>query len=179
MLDQLAGILKKKRFKHILLYYPLASEFDIRAILCNLKKQKNIHLYIPRLDGSEFDLLEYRFPLHKGRFSLHEPSGRKKDIRRLDAMVVPILGWDKEMRRVGFGKGFYDRFYSKLSNKPYIIFISLLGVYIDENITQHFDIGADLVLTPYYQARRKYNGMDIDKPYNLDYLYPSDFFCNL
>lgn len=179
MLQVLQSILELKKCKHILLYYPLKSEFDITPLLTKLKKKKNIHLYLPKLRGEEFDLVEYRLPLCRGKFKIFEPSGRMRERVKLDVMIVPMLGWDKQGRRIGFGKGYYDRFYAKLSNKPYIIFVSLLGLYVKKNITQHFDIGADLILTPFYQARRKNNGMDMDKPYNLDYLYPDNFFCNL
>lgn len=179
MLNTLERIILENNFRQILLYFPLSSEFDVKPLLYKLKKRKNMHIYIPKIRGDEFDLIEFRFPLHKGKFSLFEPKGRIKQGVKLDVMIVPMLAWDKQMRRIGFGKGYYDRFYAKLSNKPYIIFISLLGLYVHKNITQEFDIGADLVLTPYYKVRRKYNGMDMDKPYNLNYLYPSNFFYNL
>lgn len=179
MLQTLQKIILENQFKNILLYFPLSNEFDVRPLLYKLKKTKGIHLYLPKVKGDEFDLIEFRYPLHKGRFSLFEPKGKVRTGIKLDVMIVPILAWDQKMRRIGFGKGYYDRFYAKLSNKPYIIFVSLLGLYVHKNITQEFDIGADLVLTPYYKVRRKYNGMDMDKPYNLNYFYLSNFFCNL
>lgn len=179
MLMILEKIILEKNFRNILLYFPLLGEFDIRPLLYKLKKRKHITLYLPKLKGDEFELVEFRYPLHKGKFSLYEPRGRAKRACKLDVMIVPILAWDQKMRRIGFGKGYYDRFYAKLSNKPYIIFVSLLDLYVHKNITQEFDIGADMVLTPKYKVRRKYNGMDMDKPYNLNYFCPSNFFCNL
>ncbi len=179
MLQTLQKVLITKRAKHILLYYPLLGEFDITALLYKLKKKRGVCVYLPKLKGDEFEIIPFRFPLFKERFRLYEPRGKTQKNPKIDAMVVPMLGWDCKMRRIGFGKGYYDRFYAKLSNKPYIIFVSLLGLYVKENVTQDFDIGADLIVTPRYKVRRKKNGMDMDKPYNLDCFSPSDFFYHL
>nr|WP_267891717.1 5-formyltetrahydrofolate cyclo-ligase [Helicobacter cholecystus] len=179
MLETLEKIILQNHFRHILLYFPLPSEFDITALLYKLKKRRNICLYVPKIKGEEFDLIEFRLPLFKEKFSIFEPRGRVKKRAKLDVMIVPMLAWDKKMRRIGFGRGYYDRFYAKLSSKPYIIFVSLLGLYVCQKITQDFDVGADLILVPSCKIRRKYNGMDMDKPYNLNYLYPSNFSCNL
>src|SRR6476469_217100 len=53
-------------------------------------------------DDTEFDANEYDIP---------EPvSGPIIEPKQLDAVLVPLLIFDKQGNRVGYGKGFYDRF---------------------------------------------------------------------
>src|SRR5690606_6473364 len=52
-----------------------------------------------------------RQELISNRWGIEEPhSGTKVLSQQLDAVIVPLLVFDKEGHRVGFGKGFYDRF---------------------------------------------------------------------
>lgn len=49
--------------------------------------------------------------LHSNAWGIEEPlSGEKVLSQQIDAVILPLLAYDKEGNRVGFGKGFYDRF---------------------------------------------------------------------
>jgi 5-formyltetrahydrofolate cyclo-ligase len=53
-------------------------------------------------DETDFVANEYGIP---------EPvTGQVLDAQLLDAVMVPMLAFDKQGNRVGYGKGFYDRF---------------------------------------------------------------------
>jgi len=69
-------------------------------------------------------------------------------LSKIDMAVVPVVGVDGKLRRIGFGKGMYDRFFAKLKEKPITVFVQLMKCYTKQNITDDFDIKADIYITP-------------------------------
>lgn len=142
----LLRILKKHKYKSILFYYPMPLEVDIKKVLFHIRKQKNV--YIPFMENKSFKMVRYRLPLIKKQFGIFEAGNSIQKINKVDIAVVPILGVDKNLQRIGFGKGMYDRFFAKLKTKPYTIFIQTNFCYTDTNVCDEHDISCDILLTP-------------------------------
>jgi 5-formyltetrahydrofolate cyclo-ligase len=72
--------------------------------------------------------------LRESSFGIKEPVGAKEiSASELDLVLVPLLAADIAGNRVGYGKGFYDRFLSDLSPQAKSIGLSL------------FDLESDLI----------------------------------
>jgi 5-formyltetrahydrofolate cyclo-ligase len=140
---ELNKILLQKKPKTILFYYPLKNEVDILHSLKLWKKRRNILL--PKIEKETFSVVPFRLPLKKSKFSTFEPTG-KKSKRKIDIAIVPILGIDKSGRRIGFGKGMYDRFFAKLKYKPFTIFTQTILNYSKNIITEKHDIKKDKLI---------------------------------
>lgn len=56
--------------------------------------------------------------LHESGFMVMEPAADapRLDLASVDVVLVPGLGFDEQGQRLGFGKGFYDRFLPGLPN---------------------------------------------------------------
>lgn len=83
------------------------------------------------------------------KFGIEEPvSDEKIDISDIDVVLTPLLVFDKKGNRVGFGKGFYDRFLSQC--KSDVIKIGLSFFEAEEIIedTNQFDIPLNYCVTP-------------------------------
>lgn len=167
MLIEIQKIIKEKKAKRVLLYCPLRSEVNVFPLLWRLKKSPQVQVFIPYVLGEEMSAILFRLPLHKGKFGILQPSKANFCTQKIDVMIVPSIAWDQNLGRIGFGKGFYDRFYAKLSSKPYIIFVSYLSFFVKEKVTQNFDICGDIALSPKCKLRRKRSGnIMVDRPYN-------------
>ena len=141
--DKLMKILKKraKRGDVILFYMPLDMEADIRKSL--QKMRRNHTIVIPFMQGKSFKMVPYRLPLKKNKFGIYEAGNSLRKFKNLDMAVVPAVGIDKKNRRVGFGKGMYDRFFAKLKKKPYTIFVQRQECRTNENVCDDYDVAAD------------------------------------
>lgn len=52
--------------------------------------------------------------LQRNKWGVLEPGdGEEADVEDLDLIIVPMVGGDEDKNRIGYGKGFYDRFLEK------------------------------------------------------------------
>ncbi len=101
-----------KKAKTVLLYYPIKGEPDITPLFYEIKERKG-RVAFPKIKGDEIEAVEVNDleDLRKGKFNIPEPAGGGKiSPEELDIVFVPGIVFDMELYRIGFGKGFYDRF---------------------------------------------------------------------
>ena len=113
-------ILKHPKFldsKSIFLYFSIGSEVSTTFIIEeSLKLGKNV--FLPVLDNSEnlsFHKFESFSKMKKGKFGILEPTS-KVSLVDPDLVVVPGLAFDLHLHRLGYGKGYYDRFLKSTSS---------------------------------------------------------------
>jgi len=146
---QIIKIIDFHKPKKILLYIPLDLEVNVMPIIQNLRKRKDIEVYVPFMSGKSFVPVKFRLPLYTKKFGIKEPkfSTFRNNNIKLDMAIVPIVGIDETYRRIGFGAGMYDRFFDTLSQKPITIFTQLKLCKSKEIITSDHDIQADYIIT--------------------------------
>ncbi len=130
----------------ILFYMPMGHEADIKPLLDRFRKKKNI--YLPFMEGKSFKMVKYRLPLKLKKFGIKEPANSFYKLSKIDLAIVPVIGVDRSFRRIGFGKGMYDRFFWDLSYRPYVIFVQIDECITKSKITDNFDVLGDFLVTP-------------------------------
>lgn len=112
----------KMNFSKILSFASKPNEVNLWQLNEILAKQNR--LCLPKVDKE--DLLIYDVKSLKdltlGKFNILEPDPGKcslLDIKKISCVLVPGLAFDQNNNRLGFGRGFYDRFLKKL-NCPFI-----------------------------------------------------------
>jgi 5-formyltetrahydrofolate cyclo-ligase len=138
---------KQSDSKNILLYIPLGIEVDVKPLINSLRKRKDTTVYVPFMQGESFKIVKYRLPLHKKRFGIKEPNNSFFKARKIDLAIVPVVGVDKLNKRIGFGKGMYDRFFDKLGYKPTMVFTQLILCKSEKILSDNYDIQADYIIT--------------------------------
>jgi len=148
IIDTLHKYIKRIDAQKIMLYIPLGMEVDIMPLIRQLRIEKR-KLFVPFMEGESFRLVKYRLPLEKKKFGIREPKYSKNRRVSIDLSIVPMLGTDVTLRRIGFGKGMYDRFFEKeKKNIKNTIFISRKLFMSNKVVTQHYDIKANMIITP-------------------------------
>ena len=96
-----------KNSKRVMLFYPLGNEVDLLELL-----NDNKQFYLPRVNGKNLEVCPYKYGenLLKSSFKVLEPINESVDKNVLDLVFVPALCVDNKCNRLGYGKGFYDRF---------------------------------------------------------------------
>ena len=99
--------------QNIACYFPIGSEVDTHVIMLDiLKHDKN--LLLPRIvnNNLEFYIVPNLEKLEGGSFEIMEPRDSCKKAEKIDCMLIPTVGVSKSGVRLGYGKGYYDRFLS-------------------------------------------------------------------
>lgn len=132
--------------KSVLLYWPLPIEADLRKLIWTLSRRMRV--YLPFMEDVSFKMVPLRLPLERKQFGIYEPGNTNQTIKKIDIAIVPAVGIDAEVRRIGFGKGMYDRFFAAMTHRPIILFVQLDLCRSREAIGDDYDISADAVVTP-------------------------------
>ena len=147
IVKKLDDFIKRSDSKNILLYIPLGIEVDVKPLIKSLRKTKKRNVYVPFMQGESFKIVKYRLPLHKKRFGIKEPNNSFFQARKIDLAIVPVVGIDKLGKRIGFGKGMYDRFLGNLNYKPTMVFTQLILCKSEKILSDNYDIRADYIIT--------------------------------
>ena len=150
---KLHKIIKKGKYKNVLLYIPLTNEVDSMQLIKRIRSKVNI--YVPFMEGVSFKMVKFRLPLFRKKFNIREPKNSCARVPKIDLAIVPVLGVDGALKRIGFGKGMYDRFFESLKSSPQIVFVQLGECFTEEFICESHDIRADIYITPYKNMIKK------------------------
>ncbi len=106
-------------------YYPYNHEVNVMDVLRKLEKL-NYKISLPKINKNfqmDFFYWSFKDPLKINRYGIPEPISNKKISPGI--LLVPLVAFDKNFNRIGYGGGFYDRYIKKLKKKKNIITIGL------------------------------------------------------
>ena len=139
-------------FYHLFLPIESQKEVNTEYVLQVLAgKDKNIVLSKSDFSTREMThfLLTDNTTIKKNAYDIPEPiDGLEVPVSKIDVVFVPLLAFDEKGNRVGYGKGFYDKFLAEC--KPEILKIGV-SFFEPENIISdvlNTDIQLDLCITP-------------------------------
>ena len=139
-------------FYHLFLPIESQKEVNTEYILQILAgKDKNIVLSKSDFSTREMThfLLTDNTTIKKNSYDIPEPiDGLEVPVFKIDVVFVPLLAFDENGNRVGYGKGFYDKFLAEC--KPEILKIGLSFFESEKVISDvlNTDIQLDLCVTP-------------------------------
>ncbi len=102
----------------VMFYIPINREVDVIPLALSVFKHgKNI--LFPRITNNEIEAVAVKnpeFDFRPGAYGIPEPTGKAWD-DTIDLIVVPGVAFDYRKYRIGYGKGYYDRFLTRQDYK--------------------------------------------------------------
>ena len=149
----LASEIQNKDLKRILLYQSIDNEPSIRETI-ELAWQKDIEVYIPKVISKEkiiINRLKKNSSCSKNKFGIKESNDSNTvELNEIDLAVLPLVGIDINGFRLGYGGGYYDRFFnqgSELNRKPFIIGTGYAFQILEVSFAEGHDLKYDSVIT--------------------------------
>ena len=139
----------KINFKNVGGYYPCNHEIDDLEMLNFLRNKKSI-IALPIIrENNQMDFFEWTYndPLKINKYGIAEPISVKKIYP--DIIFVPLVAYDNDLNRLGYGGGFYDRYLEKIAKIKKILKIGLGFSYqkLKKIPINKYDKKLDLIIT--------------------------------
>jgi len=136
---------------HLFLSLEDQNEVDTTPIL-NLLQGKDKEVVVPKIANAEqlqHFLITDQTRFQKNALGIPEPvSGIEIEASKIDVVFVPLLAFDDKGHRVGYGKGYYDRFLTTCRPDCIKIGLSFFEKEQDSFIIEPTDIPLDYCVTP-------------------------------
>ena len=150
-IETIKKILQKNKIlgKTIGGYYPYNYEVDVIEILNEFEKY-NYQISLPKIKkNSQMDFYNWssKDPLSINKYGIPEPISNKKVYPNI--LLVPLVAFDKNNNRIGYGGGFYDRYIKKIKKYKKIITIGLAFSFqkVVNIPINKYDIKLDFIVT--------------------------------
>lgn len=129
----------------IMFYHSLPDELYTHDFLRKWAGKKRF--YLPRVNGVNLEVLPYEETrLEIGSFHIEEPTGNDTTApSEIELVVVPAVAYDRKGKRLGRGKGFYDRFLPRTNATK--VGVGYEFQLVDELPTEPHDVAMDIVIT--------------------------------
>lgn len=146
--------------------WPYKNEYDVRHLAAALRR-RGATTAMPVVVAPKTPLIFREW--HPGGKLADGPLGipYPADSREVqpDHVLLPMLGWDADGYRLGYGGGFFDRTLASLAKRPRVIGIAYEQAYLKTIRPQPHDIPVDFVVTERGVYRREPEGLKfLDRP---------------
>lgn len=113
----------------------------------------DIRIVFPRTDFGTLTMKSYAddadLIIEKNKYHIPEPvSGNEVAVSEIDMLILPMLVFDEQGYRVGYGKGFYDRFCAQCKPGTQFIGLSLFDPVKEIDDVDRYDIRMHACITP-------------------------------
>lgn len=139
-------------------YWPNRGEYDPLPVMSTLQERGAV-LALPEVE-SERKLLCFRrwwkeAPMKIGAYNI--PITDNTESVMVNAIIVPMLGFDTQGYRLGYGGGYYDRTITGINPSPLVIGVAFEILRLDNIYPRPHDIAMDYVITEagIYQVSRQ------------------------
>lgn len=132
------------------------AEIETAPILAYLKfLNPQLKIAVPKVVQASNAMKHYHYQpgmdLLPNQFGIEEPSeGLEVSPKDIDLVLVPLLAFDKEGFRVGYGKGFYDKFLSECRDDVIKVGLSFFDPIEKISNVDSYDIPMDYCVTPHH-----------------------------
>ena len=140
--------------------WPYRNEYDVRHLAAALRR-RGATTAMPVVVAPKTPLIFREWhpgvELVKGPLGIPYPVGSREV--QPDHVLLPMVGWDGDGYRLGYGGAFFDRTLAALAKRPRVIGIAYEQAYLKTIQPQPHDIAVDFVVTERGVYRREPQGL--------------------
>jgi len=136
------------RFTTLGVYWPVRGEIDVRDLaIGHLGNGGRIGLPVVVTESAPVEFWSWRpeTPMSRGVWNIPIPAER--ELLEPDALIVPLVGFDPQRYRLGYGGGYYDRTLAACRRRPFCIGLGYEEAQLATIFPQPHDIPMDLIVT--------------------------------
>ncbi len=133
----------------VALYWPMGDELDCRELISALRARGH-PICLPAIVAPEkplvFRLWDGGEELQSGPFGTREPKKNSPETTP-DVVALPLLGFDGDGNRLGYGKGYYDRTIAAMDHKPLLVGLAFATQELEHISASPHDVPLHMAVT--------------------------------
>jgi 5-formyltetrahydrofolate cyclo-ligase len=136
------------RYPTLGVYSPMRGEIDIHEVATEHLARGGylaLPVVVEKASPVEFWRWQPGMPMARGIWNILVPATRERVMP--DALIVPLVGFDASLYRLGYGGGYYDRTLAQAEPKPYCVGLGLESGLLASVHPQTHDIPMDRIVT--------------------------------
>jgi 5,10-methenyltetrahydrofolate synthetase len=149
LVDLLSAHFEKGAGRVISAYWPIKGEPDLRPLMAALHAA-GVTIALPLVEQKAAPLVFRRWTpemaMVRGNWNILVPPP-DADVLTPSIALAPLVGWDGDGYRLGYGGGYFDRTLSALDPRPFTIGIGFQSARLTTIFPQPHDIPLDVILT--------------------------------
>lgn len=137
-----------KTAENILTFYPKGSEINTLELVKTFSGTKNF--YLPVCRNGEITVCPYKLDteLVLNMYNIYEPKTEPiEDLSILDIVITPCLAADRNFNRLGWGGGYYDKFFKNKNLRAKKVVILPEDMLVSCLPDEAHDIKCDILIT--------------------------------
>jgi 5-formyltetrahydrofolate cyclo-ligase len=140
---KVAELAEFQRAGSVMAFVGFGSEPDTDPLFARLSVEGK-RLLLPRVEPEGIVPADGDWPLVASKFGVQEPTGPAVDVGEIDLVIVPGLAFTVDGDRLGYGRGYYDRFLPSLSAPS--VGVCFTDQLVDEMPVAAHDVRVDMVV---------------------------------
>ena len=136
------------RFGTLGVYWPVRGEIDVRDLaVAHLQRGGRVALPVVVAKAAPVEFWSWRpeMPMSRGIWNIPIPAER--EVLSPDALIVPLVGFDPQRFRLGYGGGYYDRTIAAAVRRPWCVGLGYATARLESIFPQAHDLAMDLIVT--------------------------------
>ncbi|HUL48067.1 MAG TPA: 5-formyltetrahydrofolate cyclo-ligase [Steroidobacteraceae bacterium] len=144
----LLAALDLRTFGTLGVYWPVRGEIDVRDLAVeHLKNGGRVALPVVVTKSAPVEFWSWRpeMPMSRGIWNI--PIPEQREVLDPEALIVPLVGFDPQRFRLGYGGGYYDRTIAAAARRPYCVGLGFEDARLACIFPQPHDQPMDLIVT--------------------------------
>jgi len=137
-----------KAYPVIGIYWPFRGEIDVRDIArAHIEAGGEAALPVVVQKGAPLEFWRWYPDRKMDRGVWNLPIPKEREVVQPDALIVPLVGFDRAGYRLGYGGGYYDRTLAAMARRPVCIGLGYSACEIPSILPQPHDIPMTMIVT--------------------------------
>ena len=149
--EQFLGAFDMSKVKNVHIFLPIKQKNEVSTWdFIEYFWKEGMSVFVPKMVQNEIKTIQLKpdTPLKENGWGILEPEDDFVEDIKYDIVITPLLYCDNQGNRVGYGKGFYDIFFSKTDRNALKVGVSFFPpAALISDVSQQ-DVSLDYLVTP-------------------------------
>ena len=149
--EQFLAVFDMSKVKNVHIFLPIKQKNEVSTWdFIKYFWKEGISVFVPKMAQNEIKTIQLKpdTPLKENDWGILEPEDDFVEDIKYDVIITPLLYCDNRGNRVGYGKGFYDMFFSKIDRSALKVGVSFFPPVELISDVSELDIPLDYLVTP-------------------------------